>query len=576
MNIHTLLSEKIQQALVAAGASADCEAQVRQSAKAQFGDYQANGVMAIAKRLGLPPRALAEKVVGLLDLNGIARKVDIAGPGFINIFLDPRWLENQLVEALSSPRLGVASVAPQTIVVDYSAPNVAKEMHVGHVRSTIIGDASVRTLTFLGHNVIRANHVGDWGTQFGMLIAYLEKVQDGGEAEMQLSSLESFYRAAKQHYDEDPAFAERARGYVVKLQGGDEYCRRMWRKLVDVTMAQNQKTYDRLNVALKREDVMGESLYNAMLPGIVADLQAKGLAVESEGAIVVFLEEFKNKEGEPMGVIIQKKDGAYLYTTTDIACAKYRYETLKADRIIYYIDSRQHQHLMQAWTIVRKAGYVPESVPLEHHMFGMMLGKDGKPFKTRAGGTIKLTDLLDEALERARRLIADKNPTMDDAELERLAQVVGIGAVKYADLSKSRTTDYVFDWDNMLSFEGNTAPYMQYAYTRVASIFKRSGQNEQQLSGAIRLAVEQETQLAVRLLQLEEAIVTVARDGTPHLLCAYLYDLAVLFSAFYEHCPILTAENEALRQSRLQLALLTARTLKQGLDLLGIETVERM
>ncbi|AHF76727.1 Arginyl-tRNA synthetase [Sodalis praecaptivus] len=576
MNIHTLLSEKIQQALVAAGASADCEAQVRQSAKAQFGDYQANGVMAIAKRLGLPPRALAEKVVGLLDLNGIARKVDIAGPGFINIFLDPRWLENQLVEALSSPRLGVASVAPQTIVVDYSAPNVAKEMHVGHVRSTIIGDASVRTLTFLGHNVIRANHVGDWGTQFGMLIAYLEKVQDGGEAEMQLSSLESFYRAAKQHYDEDPAFAERARGYVVKLQGGDEYCRRMWRKLVDVTMAQNQKTYDRLNVTLKREDVMGESLYNAMLPGIVADLQAKGLAVESEGAIVVFLEEFKNKEGEPMGVIIQKKDGAYLYTTTDIACAKYRYETLKADRIIYYIDSRQHQHLMQAWTIVRKAGYVPESVPLEHHMFGMMLGKDGKPFKTRAGGTIKLTDLLDEALERARRLIADKNPTMDDAELERLAQVVGIGAVKYADLSKSRTTDYVFDWDNMLSFEGNTAPYMQYAYTRVASIFKRSGQNEQQLSGAIRLAVEQETQLAVRLLQLEEAIVTVARDGTPHVLCAYLYDLAVLFSAFYEHCPILTAENEALRQSRLQLALLTARTLKQGLDLLGIETVERM
>lgn len=277
-----------------------------------------------------------------------------------------------------------------------------------------------------------------------------------------------------------------------------------------------------------------------------------------------------------MGVIIQKKDGAYLYTTTDIACAKYRYETLKADRIIYYIDSRQHQHLMQAWTIVRKAGYVPESVPLEHHMFGMMLGKDGKPVKTRAGGTIKLTDLLDEALERARRLIADKNPTMDDAELERLAQVVGIGAVKYADLSKSRTTDYVFDWDNMLSFEGNTAPYMQYAYTRVASIFKRSDQNEQQLSGAIRLAVEQETQLAVRLLQLEEAIVTVARDGTPHVLCAYLYDLAVLFSAFYEHCPILTAENEALRQSRLQLALLTARTLKQGLDLLGIETVARM
>lgn len=576
MNIHTLLSEKIQQALVAAGAPADCEAQVRQSAKAQFGDYQANGVMAIAKQLGLPPRKLAENVVGLLKLDGIARKVDIAGPGFINIFLEPSWLANHLAAALSSARLGITSVTPQTIMVDYSAPNVAKEMHVGHVRSTIIGDASVRTLSFLGHNVIRANHVGDWGTQFGMLIAYLEMVQNGGEAEMQLSSLESFYRAAKQHYDEEPAFAERARSYVVKLQGGDEYCRQMWRKLVDVTMAQNQKTYDRLNVTLTRADVMGESLYNDMLPGIVADLKAKGLAVESEGATVVFLDEFKNKEGEPMGVIIQKKDGAYLYTTTDIACAKYRYETLKADRIIYYIDSRQHQHLMQAWTIVRKAGYVPETVPLEHHMFGMMLGKDGKPFKTRAGGTIKLTELLDEALERARRLIAAKNPTMDAQELERLAQVVGIGAVKYADLSKSRTTDYVFDWDNMLSFEGNTAPYMQYAYTRVASVFKRSGQDEQQLTGDIRLEAEQEAQLAVRLLQLEEAIVTVARDGTPHVLCAYLYDLAVLFSAFYEHCPILNAENAALRQSRLQLALLTARTLKQGLDLLGIDTVERM
>lgn len=294
-------------------------------------------------------------------------------------------------------------------MVDYSAPNVAKEMHVGHLRSTIIGDAAVRTTEFLGHNVIRANHVGDWGTQFGMLIAWLEKQQQENAGEMELADLEGFYRDAKKHYDEDEEFAERARNYVVKLQSGDEYFREMWRKLVDITMTQNQITYDRLNVTLTRDDVMGESLYNPMLPGIVADLKAKGLAVESEGATVVFLDEFKNKEGEPMGVIIQKKDGGYLYTTTDIACAKYRYETLHADRVLYYIDSRQHQHLMQAWAIVRKAGYVPESVPLEHHMFGMMLGKDGKPFKTRAGGTVKLADLLDEALERARRLVAEKN-----------------------------------------------------------------------------------------------------------------------------------------------------------------------
>ena len=577
MNIQALLSEKVSQAMIAAGAPADCEPQVRQSAKVQFGDYQANGMMAVAKKLGMAPRQLAEQVLSHLDLNGIANKVEIAGPGFINIFLDPAFLAEHVSQALKSDRLGIAQPEKQTIVVDYSAPNVAKEMHVGHLRSTIIGDASVRTLELMGHKVIRANHVGDWGTQFGMLIAYLEKQQQENAGEMALADLEGFYREAKKHYDEDEAFAERARSYVVKLQGGDEYFRKMWRQLVDITMTQNQLTYDRLNVTLTRDDVMGESLYNPMLPGIVADLKAKGLAVESEGATVVFLDEFKNKEGEPMGVIIQKKDGGYLYTTTDIACAKYRYETLHADRVLYYIDSRQHQHLMQAWTIVRKAGYVPDSVPLEHHMFGMMLGKDGKPFKTRAGGTVKLADLLDEALERARRLVAEKNPEMPADELEKLANVVGIGAVKYADLSKNRTTDYVFDWDNMLAFEGNTAPYMQYAYTRVLSVFRKAELEESAIINAeVTITEDREAQLAARLLQFEETLNVVARDGTPHVMCAYLYDLAGLFSGFYEHCPILSAENESVRNSRLKLALLTAKTLKLGLDTLGIETVERM
>ena len=555
MNIQALLSEKVSQALIAAGAPADCEPQVRQSAKVQFGDYQANGVMAVAKKLGMAPRQLAEQVLSHLDLNGIANKVEIAGPGFINIFLDPAFLADNVNRALQSERLGVTKPQAQTIVVDYSAPNVAKEMHVGHLRSTIIGDASVRTLEFLGHKVIRANHVGDWGTQFGMLIAYLEKQQQENAGEMALADLEGFYREAKKHYDEDEAFAERARSYVVKLQGGDQYFLQMWRKLVDITMSQNQITYDRLNVTLTRDDVMGESLYNPMLPGIVADLKAKGLAVESEGATVVFLDEYKNKEGEPMGVIIQKKDGGYLYTTTDIACAKYRYETLHADRVLYYIDSRQHQH----------------------HMFGMMLGKDGKPFKTRAGGTVKLADLLDEALERARRLVAEKNPDMSADELENLAKVVGIGAVKYADLSKNRTTDYVFDWDNMLAFEGNTAPYMQYAYTRVLSVFRKAGIDENAMNYApVVIAEDREAQLAARLLQFEETLSVVAREGTPHVMCAYLYDLAGLFSGFYEHCPILSAESEETRNSRLKLALLTAKTLKLGLDTLGIETVERM
>ena len=576
MNIQALLSDKVSQAMIAAGAPAGCEPQIRQSAKAQFGDYQANGIMAVAKKLGKVPRQLAEDVLKHLDLEGIVSKAEIAGPGFINLFLDAKWLSAQVDTAVAAPRLGVTPVTPQTIVIDYSAPNVAKEMHVGHVRSTIIGDAAARTLEFLGNNVIRANHVGDWGTQFGMLIAFLEKQQNEHHKEIALADLEVFYREAKRTYDEDPVFAERARGYVVKLQSGDEYCRKMWKTLVDITMSQNQKIYDRMNVTLNRKDVMGESLYNDMLPGIVADLKEKGLAVESEGATVVFLDEYKNKDGDPMGVIIQKKDGGYLYTTTDIACAKYRFETLHADRVLYYIDSRQHQHLQQAWTIVRKAGYVPESVPLEHHAFGMMLGKDGKPFKTRAGGTIKLSDLLDEAVERATRLVREKNPDMSADELNQLANTVGIGAVKYADLSKSRTTDYVFDWDNMLAFEGNTAPYMQYAYTRVLSVFRKAGISESEVQGKTAITEDREAVLAVRLLQFEETITQVARDGTPHVMCAYLYDLAGLFSGFYEHCPILSAEDEATKQSRLTLALLTAKTLKQGLETLGIETVERM
>ncbi|HGM9756258.1 TPA: arginine--tRNA ligase [Proteus mirabilis] len=576
MNIQAFLSEKISMAMSAAGAPADSEPLVRQSAKVQFGDYQANGVMGAAKKMGIPPRQLAEKILEHLDITDIADKVEIADPGFINIFLSPVWVAQQAEFALADEHLNITKVTPETIVIDYSSPNVAKQMHVGHLRSTIIGDASARTLSFLGHNVIRANHLGDWGTQFGMLIAYLEKKQNENAADMALADLEEFYREAKKCYDEDEVFAERARNYVVRLQGGDEYCRTMWRKLVDITMQQNQLTYQRLNVTLTEDDIMGESLYNPMLPGIVADLKAKGLAVESEGATVVFLDEYKNKEGEPMGVIIQKKDGGYLYTTTDIACAKYRHEQLHANRVLYYIDSRQHQHLMQAWTIVRKAGYIPDSMSLEHHMFGMMLGKDGRPFKTRSGGTVRLTDLLDEAHERALTLIREKNPDMDEEELNNIARVVGIGAVKYADLSKNRTTDYIFDWDLMLSFEGNTAPYMQYAYTRVASIFKRAEIDESALTQPISLTQPHEKQLALRLVQFDETITQVAREGTPHVMCAYLYDLAQSFSGFYENCPILSAEDDNVRQSRLKLARLTARTLKQGLETLGIETVDRM
>ncbi len=577
MNIQSILSDKIKQAMIAAGADEQCDALIRQSSKPQFGDYQANGIMAAAKKLGLNPREFAQKVLDNADLSDVAEKTEIAGPGFINIFLNPTWLANNVSAALKDQNLGVSANEKQTIVIDYSSPNVAKEMHVGHLRSTIIGDAVVRTLEFLGHNVIRANHVGDWGTQFGMLIAYLEKMENEHASEMELQDLEAFYREAKKHYDEDEAFAEKARNYVVKLQGGDEYCRTMWKKLVDITMQQNQRNYDRLNVTLTEKDVMGESLYNPMLPAIVEDLKKQGLAVEDEGALVVYLDEFKNKEGEPMGVIVQKKDGGFLYTTTDIAAAKYRYETLKADRALVFSDTRQSQHMQQAWLITRKAGYVPDSFSLEHKNFGMMLGKDGKPFKTRTGGTVKLADLLDEAIERATVLINEKNTNLSDEEKTAVIEAVGIGSVKYADLSKNRTTDYVFDWDNMLSFEGNTAPYMQYAYTRIRSIFNKADVNPTALAEAkIQLSDEKERALAIKLLQFEEAVQTVGKEGTPHVLCAYLYELAGVFSSFYEHCPILNAEDENVKLSRLKLASLTEKTLKQGLALLGIKTIEKM
>lgn len=576
MNIQSLLLAKIKQTLLNIGITATNMIQVTKSFKTSFGDYQIINVINIAKQLGLQPIQLAKKIVNNLNVKGIVHKIDIIDPGFINIFLDHHWLEEQILNVLHAPRLGISNVTPQTIVIDYSSPNVAKAMHVGHMRSTIIGDASVRILTFLGHRVIRVNHIGDWGTQFGMLIAYLKEVQQNDNIKLQFSDLENLYCIAKQHYNSNPIFAEKSRYYVVKLQEGDNYCRQLWHKLVETTINNNQKIYERMNITLTRNDVMGESLYNTMLPSLVNDLKLKGIAVKNNGAIVVFLDEFKNKNGKNMGVIIQKNDGGYLYTTTDIACIKYRYEKFKANRIIYYVDSRQTQHLMQVWSIVRKAKYIPESVSLEHHAFGMILDNHGKPFKTSLGGTVKLTDLLDEALQRAKDLINSKNNDMNASEVKKLAQIISIGAIKYADLSKKRTTDYVFNWNSMLSFTGNTAPYIQYAYTRIISLFKRSGYDEQNFETKIILNTMCETQLAVKLLQLEEIILIVAKKGMPHLLCNYLYDVATLFSIFYENCPILHVKNKNIYYSRLQLALLTSRILKQGLELLGIETAERM
>jgi arginyl-tRNA synthetase len=548
--------------------------QVENARDKTHGDFASNIAMTLAKPAGMKPRDLAEKLIAALPADEQVSKVEIAGPGFLNFFQNAQALAARLDAALADPQLSVRKAgATQRVVVDLSAPNLAKEMHVGHLRSTIIGDGVANVLEFLGDTVIRQNHVGDWGTQFGMLLAYLQEKPATSD---ELSDLENFYRAAKQRFDESEEFAERARGLVVQLQAGDAECLALWTRFNEISLSHCQQTYERLNVKLTPADVKGESAYNDDLANVVSDLKAAGLLVESNGAQCVFLEEFRTAEDTPLPVIVQKAGGGYLYATTDLAAIRYRSSVLKADRVLYFVDQRQALHFQQVFEVARRAGFVHDGMQLEHMGFGTMNGADGRPFKTRDGGTVKLVDLLDEAQERAYTLVKEKNPEVAEAELRNIARAVGIGAVKYADLSKHRTSDYSFNFDQMLSFEGNTAPYLLYAYTRVSGVFRKLGGAFDASQGQILLEAPQEQDLAARLAQFAETLNNVAEKGTPHVLCAYLYDLAGLFSSFYENCPILGAENPEQQQSRLRLAALTGRTLKQGLDLLGLETLERM
>lgn len=564
--------------MTAAGVADNFPPLVAASKRSEFGDYQANGAMAAAKAMKRQPRELAQEILNHLDLSAESERLEIAGPGFINIHLKPEWLGAALNQALLDPAMGVQSAEPTTVVIDYSSPNLAKEMHVGHLRSTIIGDTLARLLEFLGHTVIRQNHVGDWGTQFGMLIAHLEDhLKQGEQAEFALHDLEAFYTDAKRRFDADPAFADKARLYVVKLQSGDSTMLTLWERFRDISLRHSEVIYEKLNVSLKPGDVRGESFYNDDLPKVIEDLDKAGLLKEDQGAKVVFLDELADKEGNPSVAIIQKQDGGYLYATSDLAAVRYRVGTLGAQRVQIFVDARQSLHFKQVFTIARKAGFAPADVSLEHHPFGTMLGPDGKPFKTRDGGTVKLADLLDEAVERAEKLIAEKDPDLDADERKVVARKVGIGAVKYADLSKTRTNDYVFNWEAMLSFEGNTSPYLQYAYTRIQSIFRRADVDTAALDGDILVQSEAEKNLIIKCLQFGEILEQVANEAYPHVLCNYLYELASLYMRFYEACPILKDGIEpAVRQSRLRLCHATAETLRMGLDLLGIDVMMRM
>jgi len=565
MKLKDQLSLIVRDALAKAGLDV-ANVSINEAGKPQFGDYQYNGAMALAKKAGKNPREIAKDIVSNIPTEGMIARCETAGPGFVNIWISDEWIAAGAKTLGQSDRLGIENTAnPSTIVVDYSSPNMAKEMHVGHLRSTIIGDTLSNLFEFLGNNVIRQNHIGDWGTQFGMLIAYLEETGSGKGTK--LSDLEQFYKDAKKRFDSDEKFADTAREYVVKLQSGDEKCLRLWEDFIDTSLSHCEEVYEKIGVKLTREDVKAESSYNDELEDVVKTLDQKGLLSVSDGARCVFLDEDKPP------FIVQKSDGGYLYATTDLAAIRHRVHILGADRLSYVVDARQSEHFRQLFEVARLAGFAKPDTRLEHVSFGMMLDKTGKPFKTRDGGTVKLIDLLDEAVSRAKESITQREKYSED-ELEQIAQTVGIGAVKYADLSIHRDSNYVFDWDKMLSLNGNTSLYLQYAYARIRSILRKYGK---EISGEIMLTDPLERSLALKLLQFGDTLEIAAAESLPHYITTYLYETATLFMKFYEGCPILREEvDEKTRRSRLLLADLTAKTIHTGLGLLGIGVLERL
>lgn len=542
-------------------------------------DYQADVAMALARRLKKNPREVAAALVEKLPADDVIASAAVSGPGFINLTLQADYLGAELARMLEDARLGAPPTeAPQTVVVDYSGPNVAKEMHVGHLRSTIIGDAIARVLEFQGHRVIRQNHIGDWGTPFGMLIEHLlDQRAAGGDAS--LKELVAFYKEARAKFDGDPAFAERARGRVVLLQKGDAETLALWRRLIAVSVAHFTALYDALSVSLRPEDVAGESTYNEALPGLVAELEQRGLATVSDGAVCVFPPGFAGRENEPVPLIIRKQDGGYGYATTDLAALRHRTRELGARRLIYVVGTPQSQHLAMVFAVARLAGWADATIRLEHVAFGSVLGTDKKMLKTRSGESVSLQALLDEAVQRARKAVEEKAPELAPGAQQAVAEAVGVGAVKYADLSSDRIKDYVFDWNRMLAFEGNTAPYLMYAHARCRSILRKAGVDlaSSSSSPTAPLLVEApaERALALELLNFAATVDRTGESLQPHRLCQHLYDVATAYAAFFENCPVLKAD-EPLRASRLRLCQLTARVLAQGLALLGIAAPEQM
>lgn len=580
-SISSILSQHLSQAISEAlPGTGDIDPQLRRSDRA---DWQANGILALAKPLRANPRELAEKVLAALPAGDLLAAAEVSGPGFINLTITDAAITGQMAARAADPRIGVPIADhPGTTVIDYSQPNIAKEMHVGHLRSTVIGDAITRILEHRGEKVIRQNHLGDWGTQFGMLIQDLrerpDQLADGDgadAAETAISHLNRLYRDARTRFDTDPGFAERSRRRVVALQSGDPDTVTAWREIVAESKIYFNAVYDKLGVLLTDDDAVGESFYNPMLPEICAELERSGVATRSDGALCVFSGEFRRRDGEPLPLIVQKKDGGYGYATTDLAAIRYRVATLGANRLLYVVDARQELHFRMVFAAARRAGWLPPDVETRHVAFGTVLGPDGRPFKTRVGDTMPLTNLLGEAVDRARTVVAEKSPQLTPSELGQRATEVGIGAVKYADLSTSRTRDYIFDLDRMVSLNGNTGVYLQYAHARIQSIIRKAGDFTAAAHTHLTLETA-ERRLALLLDEFTATLDTTVETFEPHRLCSYLFDLAQAFTTFYETCPVLKASTPQQRENRLLICRLTRDTLRTGMNLLGVATPDSL
>jgi arginyl-tRNA synthetase len=573
-----VLGARVRDALVAAfGADyAGADPLIRPSS---YGDLQANVALPLAKKLGQAPRDIANEIVGQLDVDDVTEPPTVSGPGFINFTLRPQWIADSATRLLADPRLGTPLKSqPKLVIVEYSSPNIAKEMHVGHLRSTIVGDAIARVTEFVGDHVIKDNHVGDWGTPFGMLIEQLVDVgEDSAEAALLRTDPNAFYQAARVKFDSDPVFADRARERVVRLQSGhDPATMQLWQDLVDMSKAYLRDVYARLRVTLTDDDIRGESFYNDLLPGVAEDLEAKGLARISDGALCAFPEGFTSRDGSPLPVIIRKSDGAYNYSSTDLATVRYRVDKVNVDRAIYVVGSDQALHFRMIFAVAREAGWLPADKDFEHAQIGMVQGKDGHRLRTRAGDNVKLSELLTEGVERARAILDEVERDDEGLDLDAIAEDVGIGAIKYADLSTARDSAYIFDFDRMISFKGNTGPYLQYATTRIRSIFRRAGIDSGSARGPIVITEPAERELALKLLSFGAVVTQVADTAGPHQLAAYLFEVASLFTTFYEQCPVLKADDEEIRQSRLALCAAVLRVLTTGLGLLGVPLPDRM